>query len=77
MKGEPFRPFKILYATSDAIARPTFAVDITKQYEGRRRAILAYKSQFTPPKKSPKSKVYFLWMSSKAAWAIKRATTDA
>ena len=58
MKGEPFRPFKILYATSDAIARPTFAVDITKQYEGRRRAILAYKSQFTPPKKSPKSKVY-------------------
>jgi bacillithiol biosynthesis deacetylase BshB1 len=61
MKGEPFRPFKILYATSDATARPTFAVDITKQYESRRRAILAYKSQFTPPQKSPKSsksKVY-------------------
>jgi bacillithiol biosynthesis deacetylase BshB1 len=61
MKGQPFRPFKILYATSDATARPTFAVDITKQYESRRRAILAYKSQFTPPQKSPKSpqsKVY-------------------
>jgi bacillithiol biosynthesis deacetylase BshB1 len=61
MKGDPFRPFKILYATSDATARPTFAVDITKQYEARRRAILAYKSQFTPPQKSPKSsksKVY-------------------
>jgi N-acetylglucosamine malate deacetylase 1 len=61
MKGGPFRPFKILYATSDATARPTFAVDITKQYESRRRAILAYKSQFTPPQKSPKSsksKVY-------------------
>ena len=55
MKGQPFRPFKILYATSDATARPTFAVDITKQYESRRRAILAYKSQFTPPQKSPKS----------------------
>src|ERR1700740_1160471 len=41
MKGDPFRPFKILYATSDATARPTFAVDITKQYESRRRAILA------------------------------------
>jgi bacillithiol biosynthesis deacetylase BshB1 len=61
MKGDPFRPFKILYATSDATARPTLAVDITKQYESRRRAILAYKSQFTPPQKSPKSsksKVY-------------------
>src|SRR5580700_9532584 len=58
MKGEPFRPFKILYATSDATARPTFAVDITKQYESRRRAILAYKSQFTPPKQSPRSRVH-------------------
>ncbi|HTP45122.1 MAG TPA: bacillithiol biosynthesis deacetylase BshB1, partial [Candidatus Acidoferrum sp.] len=58
MKGEPFRPFKILYATSDAAAVPTFAVDITKQYEGRRRAILAYKSQFLPAKNAPKSRVY-------------------
>jgi bacillithiol biosynthesis deacetylase BshB1 len=58
MKGDPFRPFKILYATSDATAIPTFAVDITKQYESRRRAILAYKSQFTPPRRSPKSRVY-------------------
>jgi bacillithiol biosynthesis deacetylase BshB1 len=58
MKGEPFRPFKILYATSDATAVPTFAVDITKQYESRRRAILAYKSQFTASRKSPKSRVY-------------------
>ena len=58
MKGQPFRPFKILYATSDGNARPTFAVDITAQYQRRRRAILAYKSQFTPPKSAPKSKVY-------------------
>ena len=58
MNGEPFRPFKILYATSDVTALPTFAVDITKQYEGRRHAILAYKSQFVPPKNAPKSKVY-------------------
>ena len=58
MKGDPFRPFKILYSTSDATAIPTFAVDITKQYERRRRAILAYKSQFTPLQKSRKSRVY-------------------
>jgi len=58
MSGEPFRPFKLLYTTSDATAEPTFAVDITEQYEARRRAILAYKSQFLPPKGSPKSKVF-------------------
>jgi LmbE family N-acetylglucosaminyl deacetylase len=34
------------------------AVDITKQYESRRRAILAYKSQFTPQQKSPRSRVH-------------------
>jgi LmbE family N-acetylglucosaminyl deacetylase len=37
--------------------RPTFAVDITRQYERRRRAILAYASQFRPPKKERRSKV--------------------
>jgi bacillithiol biosynthesis deacetylase BshB1 len=58
MKGEAFRPFKVLFATSDGSARPTFAVDITKQFEQRRRAILAYKSQFTPPESTLKSKVF-------------------
>lgn len=48
--GEPYRPFKILYATSFAEVRPTFVVDITPQYEQRRRAILAFSSQFRPPK---------------------------
>jgi bacillithiol biosynthesis deacetylase BshB1 len=56
--GDAFRPFKILYAAADSTARPTFAVDITKQYERRRRAILVYASQFLPPKKAPKSKVF-------------------
>lgn len=46
--GEAFRPFKILYATSYDIVRPNLAVDITKEYERRRRAILAYASQFRP-----------------------------
>lgn len=58
LAGEPFRPFKIIYATADATVTPTFAVDITKQFERRRRAILAYKSQFSPPKRMPRSKVF-------------------
>ncbi len=55
--GQPFRPFKILYAAAYADVRPTIAVDITRQYARRRRAILAYASQFRPPKKARKSRV--------------------
>ncbi|MGB0036430.1 MAG: bacillithiol biosynthesis deacetylase BshB1 [Candidatus Acidiferrales bacterium] len=55
--GEAFRPFKIIYAAAYESVAPTFAVDITKQFERRRRAILAYASQFRPPKKDRKSKV--------------------
>jgi bacillithiol biosynthesis deacetylase BshB1 len=44
--GEAYRPFKILYSLSFADVRPTFVVDITAQYEQRRRAILAFASQF-------------------------------
>jgi N-acetylglucosamine malate deacetylase 1 len=57
LPGEAARPFKILYAAAYADVRPTFAVDITKQYEQRRRAILAYESQFRPTKKDRRSKV--------------------
>jgi bacillithiol biosynthesis deacetylase BshB1 len=57
LAGEAFRPFKILYAAAYADVRPTFAVDITKQYDRRRQAILAYASQFDPPKRDRKSKV--------------------
>jgi bacillithiol biosynthesis deacetylase BshB1 len=56
--GEPHRPFKILYATSFEGMPPTFIVDVTKQYEARRRAILAYGSQFRPAKSERKQKVY-------------------
>jgi bacillithiol biosynthesis deacetylase BshB1 len=48
--GEPHRPFKILYSTAFATVRPTFVVDITPQYERRRKAILAFSSQFRPEK---------------------------
>jgi bacillithiol biosynthesis deacetylase BshB1 len=50
LDGEPHRPFKILYSTAFASVRPTFIVDITAQFEQRRRAILAFSSQFHPGK---------------------------
>jgi bacillithiol biosynthesis deacetylase BshB1 len=55
--GEAFRPFKILYVAAYSDVRPTLAVDITKQFDRRRRAILSYASQFTPPKRE-RSKVW-------------------
>lgn len=58
LEGEPFRPFKILYSISYADARPTFIVDITAQFEQRRRAILAYGSQFLPKGAVRKSRVF-------------------
>lgn len=58
LEGEPYRPFKILYSTAYASVRPTFVVDITAQYERRRRAILAFGSQFRPGKAARKSKVF-------------------
>ena len=56
--GEAYRPFKILYATSFADVRPTFVVDITNEFERRRKAILAFASQFRPVKGEPKSTVF-------------------
>jgi N-acetylglucosamine malate deacetylase 1 len=58
IEGEPHRPFKILYATSFEGMPATFIVDVTKQYETRRRAILAYGSQFRPAKSEMRQKVY-------------------
>ena len=58
IEGEAFRPFKILYSTSYANVPPTFIVDITSQYEQRRKAILAFGSQFRPRKNVKKSKVH-------------------
>ncbi len=56
IEGEAYRPFKILYSISYADVRPTFVVDISAQYEQRRKAILAFASQFRPQKReSPKS----------------------
>ena len=58
IEGEAFRPFKILYSTVYyREIRPTFVVDISKFYDRRYRAILAYHSQFSPKAKDKKSKV--------------------
>src|SRR6516164_9497937 len=56
--GEPHRPFKILYATSFEGMPPTFIVDVTKEYAQRRKAVLAYASQFRPAKSEQKQKVF-------------------
>jgi bacillithiol biosynthesis deacetylase BshB1 len=58
LDGEAFRPFKILYATSFEGMPANFIVDITKQYDTRRKAILAYGSQFRPAKSERKQKVF-------------------
>lgn len=58
LAGDPFRPFKVIYAAAYAMVTPTFAVDITEQYERRRRAILAYESQFRPPKHAQRERVF-------------------
>src|SRR6266404_6599189 len=58
IEGEAHRPFKILYSISYADVRPTFVVDISKEFEQRRKAILAFESQFRPAKGAPKSKVF-------------------
>jgi len=59
LEGEAFRPFKVLYSTVYNPVRPTFVVDISEQFERRRRAILAYASQFRPrPARGRRSKVH-------------------
>ena len=58
LEGAAFRPYKILYAAAYADVRPTFAVDISKQFATRRRAILAYASQFRPSAKDRRSRVF-------------------
>jgi bacillithiol biosynthesis deacetylase BshB1 len=59
LDGQAWRPFKILYATTyDISVRPTFVVDISREYDRRFRAIMAYASQFRPKRRDLKSKVH-------------------
>jgi bacillithiol biosynthesis deacetylase BshB1 len=58
IEGEAFRPFKILYSTVYyREVRPTFVVDISRHYQRRYQAILAYHSQFSPKSKGKQTKV--------------------
>jgi bacillithiol biosynthesis deacetylase BshB1 len=47
--GEPFRPFKLVYATAfrEDADPPSFVVDVTAQMERKLEAIAAYGSQFS------------------------------
>ena len=48
LKGQPYRPFKIIYASLYVPSvKPTFVVDITSQFEEKLEAILSYSSQFS------------------------------
>ena len=47
-----------VYTMSFAEVRPTFIVDITKEFDRRRKAILAFASQFRPVKGEVKSNVF-------------------
>ena len=44
--GDPYRPFKIVYASLYADVRPSFIVDITPFIEQRHQALMAYRSQY-------------------------------
>jgi N-acetylglucosamine malate deacetylase 1 len=56
--GQAYRPFKILYSAMYQDVRASFAVDITAHFGRRRRAILAYRSQFQPPRGERRGKVH-------------------
>ena len=43
---QPYRPYKVLYASLYADARPTFIVDITPFIEERYQSLMAYRSQY-------------------------------
>ncbi len=45
-QGAPHRPFKIVYASLYADARPSFVVDITEHFEQRFKSLMAYRSQY-------------------------------
>lgn len=59
LEGEAFRPYKVIYSLAYADhVKPSFAVDITGQFERRKKAILCYQSQFRPKGKAKHSKVH-------------------
>lgn len=46
LEGDPFRPHKIIYASSFIEITHSFFVDITDQFERKHKAVAAFRSQF-------------------------------
>jgi bacillithiol biosynthesis deacetylase BshB1 len=46
VKGEPHRPFKIIYSSSFIEEKHSFIVDISEQFERKIKAVKCYESQF-------------------------------
>jgi len=47
--GEPWKPELTSYYFINESAEPSFVIDVTAQYEIKRRALACHKSQFMPP----------------------------
>jgi len=55
-KYSPYRPRHIIYYFHHQVEKPTFVVDISKEFEIKMEAIKAYKSQFyNPDSREPKT----------------------
>ena len=48
-EGEPWKPEMTSYYFINESTQPSFVVDVTEQYETKRRALACHKSQFRPP----------------------------
>ncbi len=46
LEGSPYRPRKIIYATSFIETKHSFFVDISEQFERKQKSVEAYRSQF-------------------------------
>ncbi len=46
LPGEPYRPFKIIYASSFLETNHSFFVDISEQFDRKIKSVAAYRSQF-------------------------------
>jgi len=54
IKGEPHYSGQLVYAMYRTVFEPTFIVDVTEEFETKRRAVLAYHSQVGPTKEGEK-----------------------
>jgi bacillithiol biosynthesis deacetylase BshB1 len=51
-QGEPWRPEMTSYYFINESTQPSFVIDVTEQYETKRRALACHASQFRPPSTS-------------------------